>query len=264
MTEAYLNLRCLNRKPGTLTRLLHRLQERIRERYDSNTFQYLVACMIVANFILEASQLQFKPLLSEEENASFEAVDLVFTFIFLLEILCNMAANLVWKFLGSKWSLFDTTIVVVSLVSLGPTDVPFFKAMRLLRVFRIMRLFGRVPSLRQLLAALGSSIGPVMSAMSLVICVICMYAILGVNFYSNKMAGHFKTFLRGPPLSVCIHSRMNMRKHKYTTHKMPVVFCFCEGDRNIIPTANLSHTPNTQPKLNPMHRCVHNVPDSDT
>jgi len=117
----------------------------------------------------------------------------------------------------------------VSLVSLGPTDVPFFKAMRLLRVFRIMRLFGRVPSLRQLLAALGSSLGPVMSAMSLVICIICMYVILGVNFFSNKMAGHFKTFLRGPPLSVCIHSRTNMRKHTYTIHKMPFVAFFCEG-----------------------------------
>ena len=179
------------------TTVLDRYQERVRRVYQNRFFQYGVACMIVCNFFTEAFHVQYAPTMSEKRKRQYEAADTLFTLIFLVEILINMAANLVQRFVKDKWSLFDLAIVLVSLVSLGPNDMPFVKAMRLFRVMRVLRLFGRVPSLRQLMAALGKAIGPVLSAMMLVLCVVCMYAILGVSFFGKLLSGHFKTFSRG-------------------------------------------------------------------
>jgi len=179
------------------TTVLDRYQERVRRVYQNRFFQYGVACMIVCNFFTEAFHVQYAPTMSEKRKRQYAAADTLFTLIFLVEILINMAANLVQRFVKDKWSLFDLAIVLVSLVSLGPNDMPFVKAMRLFRVMRVLRLFGRVPSLRQLMAALGKAIGPVLSAMMLVLCVVCMYAILGVNFFGKLLSGHFKTFSRG-------------------------------------------------------------------
>ena len=179
------------------TTVLDRYQERVRRVYQNRFFQYGVACMIVCNFFTEAFHVQYAPTMSEKRKRQYAAADTLFTLIFLVEILINMAANLVQRFVKDKWSLFDLAIVLVSLVSLGPNDMPFVKAMRLFRVMRVLRLFGRVPSLRQLMAALGKAIGPVLSAMMLVLCVVCMYAILGVSFFGKLLSGHFKTFSRG-------------------------------------------------------------------
>ena len=176
---------------------IDRFQRRVRSVYESNVIQFVVACMIVCNFFTEAFNLQYAPVMSDKRKQQYEAADTMFTLIFLVEVLVNMTANLVQRFVNNRWSLFDLTIVLISLVSLGPTELPFVKAMRLFRVLRLLRVFGRVQALRQLMAALGAAVGPVLTAMTLVLCIVCMYSILGVNFFSEQLSGHFKTFSRG-------------------------------------------------------------------
>jgi hypothetical protein len=50
---------------------------------------------------------------------------MLFTLVFLLELLVNMSANLVCRFLNNPWSLFDLLIVGISLLSMGPFDLDF-------------------------------------------------------------------------------------------------------------------------------------------
>ena len=123
-------------------------------------------------------------------------VDNVFTLVFLVELLVNMAGNLVSKFFSSSWNVFDFVIVTISVISLGPFQMSWIKGVRILRVFRVLRIFGRIASLRALINALAASIGPVMSAMFMCMCVMCIYAIFGVHAFGIQHELYFKTFAR--------------------------------------------------------------------
>jgi len=60
--------------------------------------------------------------------------------------------------------MFDLLVVSISLVSMIFGNMPGVKSLRILRAFRVMRLFGRLQSLRQIIAALTQSIIPVLNA----------------------------------------------------------------------------------------------------
>jgi hypothetical protein len=74
----------------------------------------------------------------------------------------------------SNRSLFDLFVVTMSLIALGPINLPI-SILRLMRAFRIVRIFGRVKALRNIIAALTASMLPVLNAfvILLVIASIC-------------------------------------------------------------------------------------------
>ena len=70
--------------------------------------------------------------------------------------------------------MFDLFVVSMSLVALGPIDMPV-SILRLMRAFRIIRMFGRIKTLRNIVTALTASILPVLNAfvILLVVASIC-------------------------------------------------------------------------------------------
>ena len=91
---------------------------------------------------------------------------------------------------------FDLLVVTISLVSLVFDDVPGIKSLRIMRAFRVMRLFGRLHSLRQIISALTKSIIPVMNAFLIMMLVTSIYAILAVTFYRDRNREYFGNFSR--------------------------------------------------------------------
>ena len=77
-------------------------------------------------------------------------MEIMFTVVFVLELMWNMLVHWFWEFFSDGWNLFDGVVVTVSLVSLA-VDGTNFKAMRLLPVLRALRLVARLES-RLLLA----------------------------------------------------------------------------------------------------------------
>jgi len=133
-----------------------------------------------------------------EADQIFTLMDDFFTFIFFAELIWNLLANWFWPFFTDGWSVFDLLVVTVSLVAyFGPdgTGGPI-KTLRLMRAFRVMRLFGRLQSLRQIIASLTASLIPVCNAFLIMLLVTSIYAILGVNFYSEASPHFFGTFSR--------------------------------------------------------------------
>ena len=53
----------------------------------------------------------------------------------------------------------------------------------MLRAFRILRLFGRLKSIRSIINALTASLIPVCNAFFIMLVVLLLYAIIGVSFY---------------------------------------------------------------------------------
>ena len=70
-------------------------------------------------------------------------VNSLFTFAFATELLFNIFANFSKRFFRNGWNWFDVIIVLVSLAGQGLSSFPDW-LVKLMRAFRVIRLFGRV------------------------------------------------------------------------------------------------------------------------
>ena len=66
---------------------------------------------------------------------------------------------------------FDTIVIILSLVALGPFNMPI-SVLRLVRAFRVIRLFGRMRQLKRILSALSASILPELNALMIMFIVV--------------------------------------------------------------------------------------------
>ena len=102
-----------------------------------------------------------------------ELLNTVFTVLFACELLLNFLSQPMRKFFSNAWSIFDTIVVFMSLVVLGPLDFPI----SILRALRVVRLFGRLESSKKILAALSVSLVPMCNAffIMLIVAMICEF-----------------------------------------------------------------------------------------
>jgi voltage-gated sodium channel len=103
-------------------------------------------------------------------------INLIFTVVFALELAVNMFANWMYTFIQSGWNWLDLFIVTMSLLDFGPFNNPLW-LVRLMRAFRVVRLFGRVKELTKMISAITASLFPMMNAFVILIIVlsICEY-----------------------------------------------------------------------------------------
>mmetsp|Transcript_52361 Transcript_52361/g.109235 ORF Transcript_52361/g.109235 Transcript_52361/m.109235 type:complete len:514 (-) Transcript_52361:54-1595(-) len=177
-------------------------QEITRHYYKSTSFQIFVAVLIVANFAATATDAQLGPAGLDNSDGSKNGVglflqdlDSAFTAIFTVELLINMFAHWFMPFFSDMWCMFDLFIVSMSLISLGPVDLPA-SILRCLRAFRVLRLFARIKAVRQIISALSQSIVPVMNSFLIMGICTCIYSIMGVSFFRETAPDDFATFDR--------------------------------------------------------------------
>lgn len=127
--------------------------------YNGDPCQIAVAVLIMGNFLVNIFEASFNAKPDDElppgsrSNgdliAMFAIIDTIFTIIFTLELSTNMFATLFWDFFMDAWNWFDTIVVAVSWMAMAFDNVPGAEQLRLMRCFRVFRLFKRIPSLRQ-------------------------------------------------------------------------------------------------------------------
>merc|ERR1719453_3045337 len=157
--------------------------------YDHPKVQFLVAAIIVLNFVISAIQAQILP----EDDAGisiFFGFEVTFNVIFLVELILNMYANFFWKFWKNGWNVFDVAIVLVSWVSmLG--DFPGVTVLRLFRAFRVFRLFKRIESLRMIIIGVTKSLPGIANALGILANIMGVWAIMGVHFFGEDFPDEF-------------------------------------------------------------------------
>jgi hypothetical protein len=115
-------------------------------------------------------------------NASLflDNLNFILTIIFTVELLINMYAHWLVEFITNRWSVFDLIVVTLSLVTLGPLDLPI----SMFRALRVLRLFGRFSALKKILAALSASIIPMLNAFFIML-IVSMICKLGIHLETN-------------------------------------------------------------------------------
>lgn len=147
----------------------------------SSIFQASVIAIIVLSALMIGAKTYDLPPIAQ---TILGFADTGVTIFFLAEILLRFAAHpRKSHFFKDGWNVFDTLIVVGSLIPLDNAEAVLVG--RLLRVFRVLRLVSVVPQLRILINALLKAI-PKMSYIALLMFIIFyIYAAIGSLFFST-------------------------------------------------------------------------------
>lgn len=180
-------------------------REKVYDFYQTNAVQYFIATVIIVNFIAIILEKEFDPYPVEFQRyytTVWDPIDTVCNWIFLLELLINLYGNF-WKpFIKNPWNYLDTIVVVIGVISLARVKLqPPASNIKILRAFRILRLFKRVKSLNKILVALLKSIPGVCNAFIVMLIFMMIFAIVAVDL--------FRDF--GCVAAAFAHSRKGMR-----------------------------------------------------
>ncbi|NKF51220.1 ion transporter [Shewanella sp. WXL01] len=153
----------------------------ILKRIDqSKIFQGFVIFVIVVSALSIGAHTYQLPLWLEK---SLYILDFAITGFFLFELVIRyMASDSNKAFFSKGWNIFDTVIVIGSLLPVGGSTILLA---RLLRIFRVLRLVSMVPELRMLINALIKAI-PRMAYIGLLMFVIFyIYGAMGSMFFAE-------------------------------------------------------------------------------
>ena len=148
---------------------------------EHKLFQNIVIFVIILSaFLVGASTFK----VSSNVIAIFNITDLLITLFFIVEIIIRYIAEPVKKeFFKSGWNIFDTIIVLVSIIPVGPDSSILL--LRLMRIFRVLRLISAVPELKELIEALLLSIKRVFYVSLLLFIILYIYASFGSILFSE-------------------------------------------------------------------------------
>lgn len=152
--------------------------------------QLTVATLICTNFLVNIIEAQTQ---GSFENV-LEVVDLFFTAVFSFELVVNLFASLFAEFFRDSWNYFDTIVVGVGLVTLVIPDLPGGSTLKLIRTFRVFRLFKRIPSLKHLVTSIFKAIPAMANAYVLMMILTSIYSILCVKFFSKLGPDQYELF----------------------------------------------------------------------
>jgi voltage-gated sodium channel len=169
-------------------------QANAKALYETPKVQLAVAGLIFGNFIVSACSAQILPEEGDVAFTVFYYFDWFFNGAFLIELLWNMYGNFFLSFWRSGWNVFDFFIVGVSITSLAFPELPGISVLRLFRAFRVFRLFKRVKSLRLIIVGVIMSLPGVMNAFIVLLLFMCIWAIMGVDFFGDDFVDEYGNF----------------------------------------------------------------------
>ena len=151
-------------------------------------YSNLICNTLHQNFFVNAAESQITDLLTNNNGSltvigsDLEKLDEFFTIIFAFELAINAFAHWFRPFISDGWNIFDFFVVSMSLIALGPVKMPV-NVIRSLRAFRVLRLFGRLKGLKNIVMALAASVIPVLQALLflLIIGSICKFVVYIVH-----------------------------------------------------------------------------------
>lgn len=155
--------------------------EQLRRIESSKVFQGVVIAIIILSALTIGAKTYDVPSWVEQ---GLSVLDNAITLFFLIEILFRFGVcNDKKRFLFDGWNLFDTLVVIGSLIPLDNSEAVLLG--RLLRVFRVLRLVSVVPELRFLINSLLKAI-PRMGYIALLMFIIFyIYAAMGSMFFAK-------------------------------------------------------------------------------
>lgn len=157
------------------------MRNRLKQIQDNKIFEWSVVTVIILSALLiGAKTYHLPPYVVTFLNYADWAV----TLFFLAEITIRfVAADDKKGFFKNGWNVFDTLIVVVSLIPIEDSEMALIG--RLVRVFRVLRMVSIVPELRILINSLLKAMPQLSYVMLLMFIIFYIYGAVGSFFFSE-------------------------------------------------------------------------------
>jgi voltage-gated sodium channel len=158
----------------------------LRKIVESPRFAAFITALILFNGVTLG--LATSASLMAEYGAILNTIDGVIVAIFTVEIIMRIAVHRL-AFFKDPWSLFDFSVVAISLVpASGELSI-----LRVLRVLRLFRLLTIVPQMRRIIAALVSVIPGIGSISLIVGLFFYVFAIMATGLFGERFPEWFGT-----------------------------------------------------------------------
>eukprot|EP01059_Diplonema_ambulator_P000573 TRINITY_DN10472_c0_g1_i4.p1 TRINITY_DN10472_c0_g1~~TRINITY_DN10472_c0_g1_i4.p1 ORF type:complete len:1774 (+),score=510.75 TRINITY_DN10472_c0_g1_i4:1889-7210(+) len=157
-----------------------KFRKKLHKIANSTRFEWAVACVIVANLVLLASQHRNPQQLY---TTIFEIVNKIFVGLYTLEFLIKVLAFTWSGYWKDGWNRFDFVVLMVSLV--GTAVGENLTLFRVLRIGRVLRLFHMSKGLAKMFTALLYALPPLFNIGLLLMCVFFVFGVLGVDLFGE-------------------------------------------------------------------------------
>ncbi|MGY0219985.1 ion transporter [Endozoicomonadaceae bacterium StTr2] len=157
----------------------------LQARFQAIRSNKLFELFVISIIIFSAMVIGVKTFPIPDAMSRIIAIlDWGITLFFLIEITIRFLAEENKRhFFKSGWNIFDTIIVVVSLIPAEDTELALVG--RLIRIFRVLRMVSMIPELRLLLGALVKALPQLGYVMLLMFIIFYIYAAVGSTFFYN-------------------------------------------------------------------------------
>uniref|UniRef100_A0AAY4BFG7 Sodium channel protein n=1 Tax=Denticeps clupeoides TaxID=299321 RepID=A0AAY4BFG7_9TELE len=109
--------------------------------------------------------------------------NLVFTSIFTCEMVLKIIALDPYYYFQERLNIFDSIIVILSLIELGPSNLAGMRSFRLLRILKLAKSW---PTLNMLIKIIGNSVGA-LGYLTLVLAIIVfIFAVVGMQLFGKN------------------------------------------------------------------------------
>ena len=157
------------------------LQARFERLRSNKLFELLVVAIIVFSALLIGAKTYSLPQWSMNVLLAF---DWAITVFFLVEITIRFLGEpQKRRFFHNGWNVFDTLIVVVSLIPIQDSELALIG--RLVRIFRVLRMVSIIPELRTLLNSLLAALPQLGYVMLMMFIIFYIYAAVGSTFFAS-------------------------------------------------------------------------------
>ena len=157
------------------------LQRRFQGLRSNKAFElFVVGVILFSAIVVGAKTYDLPPIMLTVVSW----LDHFITVIFLVEITIRFIGEENKKdFFKNPWNIFDTLIVIASLIPVDESDMAFVG--RLLRIFRVLRMISIIPELRILLNPLLKALPQLGYVMLLMFIIFYIYAAIGSTLFAQ-------------------------------------------------------------------------------
>ncbi|MGB1090971.1 MAG: ion transporter, partial [Oceanobacter sp.] len=160
---------------------IQQLQSASQRLRDNKVFEWFVVSVIIVSALLIGARTYPVP---DTVVMVIGWLDVAITWLFLFEISIRFLAHPDKKrFFHNGWNIFDTLVVVVSLIPIDNSEMALIG--RLVRIFRVLRMVSIIPELRTLLNSLVRALPQLGYVVLLMFIIFYIYAAVGATFFAQ-------------------------------------------------------------------------------
>lgn len=161
--------------------MINKIHSKLVALRHNKAFEFFVIGVIIISALeIGAKTYDLGPL----SQLLFKYLDVFITVFFLVEISIRFVAEENKKhFFKSAWNVFDTVVVVISLIPVNESEMALLA--RLIRIFRVLRMISIIPELRVLINSLLIALPRLGYVLLLMFIIFYIYAAIGSYLFEH-------------------------------------------------------------------------------